>query len=542
MKVKHWLLLILGLAFLLRIAGINYGLPLQLVGDEPSPLYGSLQMLETRTLIPGLHPSEFLQKLYFPPYLSYIYIIPVTIVLGLWYLVSGVSFETFKNLVMLDPTALFLTIRLLSAAAGTLAVYFVYKAGRNIFKEERAALLSGAVMALAYLPVNFSHWGRHWSFVTLVFSLVIWTLSRTDLSTKGRYLWSTVLVGFGFGINYQAGIATIFIISWYLLADKYSIVEALKSKWFWQVVLTFCVLIGTVIALYPQNLQVIAPISVARYSADEPTGLFGFIWSYYFYFKLLLLTEPTLLIAMVVGLLVGLKSKIIRRYFLTSAIFAILYVAIFYFAFHLQGRYILMLYPLFAIIGGYGLSRMNKNIAYVLLGVMLVISLRFDQLLIKNDTRIQTRQWIFENVESGSKVVVLARLTRLPNIPEAISEQALIDPGSLRKVDEAERSLPPQYLPDLHYHALNLGTVSNGELFTNLNRYLVENKYDYAVISPEFAIGHDLPSSCCGSIVKSFPGYDTLDDINDLTNGFGGGLPFLFSGRSNGPTINMMRL
>jgi len=549
MSSRNILLLILALAFILRIAGVNYALPLTVVADEPAHLYGPLQMLESRTLLPGLHPEEFLQKLYFPPYLSYLFLPFVSLVLGIWFLIVHVPLETFKHLVALDPTYLFLVARFLSALAGTGAVYFVYKAAKNIFRDEHPALLSATALAFSYLHVDFSHWGRHWSFVTLIFALVIWVLSRSDISPKYKYLSVAPLAGVGFGINYQAGIAAIFILLWFLLIDKMSIRQALKTRWVWEISVCFLVLIGIVIALYPQNLSVISPQAVVKYSADEPTGLFGFFWSYYFYFKLLLFSEPALLISLLVGLWIAYRNKLSRRFAVVSILFTVIYVAIFYLGFHLQGRYILMLYPLFAIIGGYGLWKMGKWPSVLLLSFMLLTVLRFDQLLIRGDTRTQAREWIFENVPEQTSVAVLARLARLPSTPEAITEQEKIDPGSLRKIDEAERALPSSLLPGPHYHALNLATVKGGDFFTYLPEYLRTHHYQYLVISPDFANAHDfsldkfgyLPIGQAGPVIE-FKGYDGNDDINDLSNGFGGGLPFLFSGRSNGPTIEIRKL
>src|SRR3989344_5711226 len=58
-------------AFLVRIVGIGYGLPLWLFDDEPSLVTSALKMLESKTLIPRLNQEEFKQLLYYPPYFSY---------------------------------------------------------------------------------------------------------------------------------------------------------------------------------------------------------------------------------------------------------------------------------------------------------------------------------------------------------------------------------------------------------------------------------------------------------------------------------------
>src|SRR3989344_1021699 len=170
---KQILFAILALAFLVRIVGLDYGLPLTVVGDEPPFVIGALTMMQEKTLIPGLHPEAFLDKVYFPPYFIYILLIPLALVMGIWYLLAGVSFEIFQNLVALDPTPLYLTVRFIVAVLGTLTVWIVYKAARNIFQEAKPALLSALVLALALLHVNFSHWGRHWIPINLVCRLLL---------------------------------------------------------------------------------------------------------------------------------------------------------------------------------------------------------------------------------------------------------------------------------------------------------------------------------------------------------------------------------
>ena len=74
MNLRTWLISILALAFLIRIAGVSYGLPLWLVDDEPPFVLAALKMLELKTLLPALHFADFKTVLYYPPYLAYLYL------------------------------------------------------------------------------------------------------------------------------------------------------------------------------------------------------------------------------------------------------------------------------------------------------------------------------------------------------------------------------------------------------------------------------------------------------------------------------------
>ena len=540
---KQILFAILALAFLVRIVGLDYGLPLTVVGDEPPFVIGALTMMQEKTLIPGLHPEAFLDKVYFPPYFIYILLIPLALVMGIWYLLAGVSFEIFQNLVALDPTPLYLTVRFIVAVLGTLTVWIVYKAARNIFQEAKPALLSALVLALALLHVNFSHWGRHWIPITLVFATVIWLLTHPNLSIKKRYLLSTLAVGIGFGINYQAIVIAPFIILYFLLVDKISLREALKTRWVWGSMFLFLILLAIPIALYPQNLQVISPENVTIYRGEEPTGVFGFFWSYWFYLRHMLFSEPVFILAAISGLLILLRNLFTRRLAATFALYSLVYVAIFYLVFHLQGRYILLLYPIFALSAGYAMSKIRSKILVgAILLLMLVPVLRFDQLLVRNDTRIQVRDWVSERLQVSEKIAYLARLARLPSTPVAIAELESIESSALRKVDLAERDLPQEFLPEPRHHTLNLANVEDEAFFLGLREYLEENDYKYFILSPELVGRQRINPKFHGETVEHFEGSVACDDDNDMTNGFGGGLPALFGLPNFGPALDVIKL
>src|SRR3989338_1954886 len=167
------ILSLLFVAFILRVVGIQYGLPLWLVGDEPSFIFGSLKMIELRTFIPALHMQEFLWTFYYPPYLSYLYLLPFTFVAGAKFIFFSGSLGEFAQFLQFDLSDFFLAARLLSACIGTATVYLVYRVGKNIFGREREALFSAAFLAFSFLHVNFSHWARHWAPATFVFSFFL---------------------------------------------------------------------------------------------------------------------------------------------------------------------------------------------------------------------------------------------------------------------------------------------------------------------------------------------------------------------------------
>ncbi|MDO8584867.1 MAG: glycosyltransferase family 39 protein [bacterium] len=536
-RFKIALLLIIAVAFFVRLAGISYGLPMWLVSDEPPFIFGALKMMELRSLVPALHAAEFGRILYFPPYLSYIYLVLFIPVLVIKYLLFSGTFPQFISATTLDPSALFIAARLASVVLGTATVWLVYKIGKNVFAAEAPALYSAAFLALSFLHANFSHWARHWVPATFFFALVMYVLSRADIAARRRYLLATLFAGIGVGINYQAGLSALFIALWFLLYDRLS----LRERWVYGSALLFTALVALAYALYPGGLVVHAENVVGG-----AKSIIGFFAGYGFYAKKLIETESAFFVFIIAGLLYAFLRK--RRFFAVASLFSFAYIAVFYLFFFHMDRYILMLYPLFALVAGYGMheatmwiAARSRFLAYglgvVVFGTMAAGVLRFDSLLLKNDTRVQAAEWTAANVPAGEKVVTFARLMRIPTTADAVQEQRRLDPGSLRSADVATEALPEELLPSPRYHALNLFAAQPGPFTDHLSEYMQANDYAYLLYSPEFVAGYGISDhlASLGETVGIFSG--SADNSDDITNGFGGGLLKMFALRSNGPTM-----
>ena len=83
---RRILFVILVFAFLVRVAGIGYGLPLWLIADEPPFTLGALKMIELKTVIPRFHVEEFRSILYYPTYISYFLLPAFSGILAIKYL------------------------------------------------------------------------------------------------------------------------------------------------------------------------------------------------------------------------------------------------------------------------------------------------------------------------------------------------------------------------------------------------------------------------------------------------------------------------
>lgn len=544
------LALILLVALLLRLVGISYGLPLWLVGDEPALIFGSLKMLELKTILPVLHASSFGSTFYYGPYLPIIYLLPFTFAVGIKYLFFAGSFILFKQFLLADPSIFFIVARLISAFLGTATVWLVYKISLNIFAKTKTALVSAAFMAISFLAVSLSHWARHWGPVTFIFSLIIFFLSQPNWSVKKRYLLSALALGLGMGVSIQVGLAALIIIGWFFIIDKLKISLIIKRAWLWQALIIFFSLTLVAFLIWPPAFSFIYSLT-GNGSRVGSRNWAGVLPSFWYHLVNLFKTEPVLLFSSLFGMMVVWFRN--RRFFLVANGFIIIYILFFYLTLGNVDRYILMAYPLLIIFCGLGwtwlLEKFNFQISFILLLAALIFmfatAARLDYLLVKNDTRVQAQNWFAINVPAGSRVMVLSTM-RLRAATGQINELATVDKESLRNVDKAEATLPNNILAPVYY-AFNAYTVNSSTWFANINEYIKINRYQYIIFDKEFLASKKInqlnyrPTQ----IIKEFNGPGTADlspGHQRVPDGFGDGLKEIFYSSSLGPNLIIVKL
>lgn len=526
------IVVLLIVAALLRLVGVAYGLPLWLVGDEPSFIFGALKMMELQSVIPALHTEEFLWTFYYPPYLSYLYLLPFAAVAGVKYLFFSGTFAEFLPFLQIDLSHFFLAARALSAAIGTATVYIVYRVGKNIFTREREALFAAAFFAFSFLHVNFSHWGRHWVPATFILSFVLFCLSHPSWNIKKRYLMASLAAGIGMGVTQQVGLVTVLIALWFFIVDSISF-KVFREWWPWQCVGIFFALTGISYLLWPPGFYVAA--GAGDYITRGKT-LAGLVSGYGFYVMNLVKSEPVFLLFLLAGSLVFWKTH--RRLLSVFAMFTIIYIAAFYFLFLHVDRFLLMLYPLLALLAGAGLARaaQRKLLVGATFALLLFPVLRYDFLLVKNDTRIRAMAFLKQELPADARVMVLAAHLRLPATAASIDEQEAIDPASIRSVDNAERAAKDA-LVSRRFHALNLSVVRNIDFLANISEYIQSRGYQYVVYEPSLAeerVGAAFEEQ--GETIAEFLGY-AESGPDAIVNGVGDGWKQLWRAESIGPDI-----
>ncbi len=188
------LVLVLVLAFALRMWGIKQGLPYVYNVDE----YGHFVPEAVAMFHHGLNPHYFIN----PPALSYL----LHVVFAVWFgLGSGLHTPVAREFA-LHPDRLFVVARVTVALLGTVSVWLLYLVGARLFNRA-VGLLASAVLAVAFLPVFYGHLALN--DVPTLAPLTLSLFGTAGVLRRGRLL-DYLIAGAGLGLatatKYTAGV------------------------------------------------------------------------------------------------------------------------------------------------------------------------------------------------------------------------------------------------------------------------------------------------------------------------------------------------
>lgn len=456
---------------MLNLVGISYGLPHFFVGDEQSQLGASLVMLKNQTIAPVMAPDQF-HLLYYPPVMSYLYLLILVPVLIVWSLIQGFDPSELAREVVLNPTIPWLAGRVLIAILGTVSVYLVYLLGKRLWNE-KIGLFAAFFLGTSFLYISLSHFTRHW--VPTIFFEILVMLAAFNIwkyGNKRDYIWSAVFAALSFGVGFIGILTVFFPVIAHLARYGRSIVSSLRDKkiWIFFVVLVF--LVGTIIALYPQRFLEISQgtdISIA-----EGKSFKGFFDSFGFHFLTVMRADPALFALGAIGILWGLKNH--RKLVCMALVYIVFYISCLYFLIHNEPRYVSFLYPIFALLAalpaqlfierlkGPMFAKITSALLLLLfIGYPIAVAGRFDWLLLQDDTRIAAKKWIEANLPADARIISYLRPEVLTLNKESIQLQKDLDPSSLRARDLALFELPPDAYPK-SFHLLSIPKLSSANV------------------------------------------------------------------------------
>lgn len=509
--------LILFFALLLRLWGITYGFPLFLVNDEPAFVLGALKMIELKTLVPAWHTEEFRKVLYYPPFLSYFYLVALAPVLGVHYLLSGAPpLATYQDAFTLDPSFLWVAARILNASLGLGVIFLAYRITRNVAASERAALLAALFLAVSFYHIQLSQVVRHWMPATLLI-YGAWFAALSFRTDQWRpYLTAGILAGLAVGVNTSSVIVFVPLLLYHFANNGTPFSKKAAAPRLW-----LAAGLAAVIAVLSALLY---PYGFTRAEGGGSVGgdllmRFGFIadktfsgWLAFLadYAGLLIRYEPALLTASLLGAILLLRRN--QLYVGSALLFSVLYLSLLYLFFNAIPRALIFILPALAVLAGFGLdrlmlalqNRLRPNSAAVLLlpavlGLLffaypLIIDLRYDYLMSRPDTRLVAQNWIEKNIPAGAKILADSEHLRLTNTKDGIRELARLDPSGLRALDRVLLRYADAKYPSPAFTVLNLHfispTVPERSIFPA--DYFRERGYQYLVVEYESVSQADL--------------------------------------------------
>lgn len=315
-----------------------------------------------------------------------------------------------------DPTDAFALARAASAFLGAVAVPLTAIAAAKLFDDRRVGFIAGALLAVAFLPVHYGHFALNDSPTLAPLALSLVGVAGIYRSGRTR---DYVLAGAGLGLaiatKYQAGIVVVTIIA---AAFASPVVHSrVKGLAFALAPMLLAFLVANPYALLDRH-QFLDDLQKQTSTAagSEGGGKLGLAdtsgWTYYLgTFTWGFGWLPTLL---AVGGLGGLVARH-RRLAIILAPAPILLFLYFGNNSRFFARWMLPMYPILAMLAAYAIvalaSRYKPQVlipalAALALAQPLVWSVHNDAVLAREDTRMVARNWMAQNIEIGSKIVM----------------------------------------------------------------------------------------------------------------------------------------
>jgi hypothetical protein len=403
------LALVLLAALGLRLWGVKQGLPFSYNVDEASHFVPRAIAFFSH----DLDPRYFLN----PPAYSYL----LHVAFELWFGSGDAAARAYAH----DPTAVFVVARVVAALCGVLSVWLTYVAAERLF-DRVVALLAAAILALAFLPVFYSHLALNDvpTLAPVALSLVgIAGVLRGGgprsyliagagaglaAATKytGGYTLVCLLLAAGAAVTggrgraqvaRHLGLGVLAAVACFVLANPYSV---LAPSEFW--------------AGITQQASLADGADPFKLGSDPGSGILYYLWTFTWG-----LGWGPALAALGGAVLLGVRRRIALALVLIPA--PVLYILFMGSEQRFFGRWLMPLFPVAAMLAAYAgvalvrLLRDRLNVpvvagAVVVCGLLLVQSLvadiHDDQVLSRADTRNLARAWMVEHVPAGAKVVI----------------------------------------------------------------------------------------------------------------------------------------
>ena len=229
----------------LRVGGIDYGLPLDLVPGESNLIIGALAIAQERS-ITGLWNPDGGLYVYAMNVVPIVFLFVLTPVVLIYFLLSDFSsFVDFVYHLKSDLTLIVLTLRILTALVGSISAVIFYKLSERLFGATYAWFPT-ILYGLCFTGVLSAHFARYWTYSSLILVLVP-TITLLWKTNRIRALLIGLLCGIGFGINFVGIWSGLLFIGAYSWKNKLAFSQILFDRNIWAMMIACAVTILLVV-------------------------------------------------------------------------------------------------------------------------------------------------------------------------------------------------------------------------------------------------------------------------------------------------------
>jgi dolichyl-phosphate-mannose-protein mannosyltransferase len=411
-------------ALALRLWGIKQGLPYVYNVDENANFVPTAIGFFSG----DYNPHYFIN----PPAFSYL----LHAVFAVWY-GGGWPFgarDAASEAYATDPTTVFVLARATSAVMGAAAVGFLYAAGKRLY-DRRVGLIAAAILAVAFLPVFYSHLALNDVPALLPLTVSVW--GSAGVLTRGRAR-DYVVAGAGLGLataaKYTAAIVLLPLLAaaiWRLASSPGLRGNALRGLLLAGVAAVAAFAVANPHALLSFSefwtdveKQESAAGDLGKLGLTHESGVHYYLWALSWGVG----WAPAL--AAAAGAVLAFRHHLARALFLVP--WPVLFIVFMGLQDRYFGRWLLPALPAIALLAAFAavravdllrLSGRARALALAGAGALLVAqglaySVHLDRVLSRDDTRNLARTWMVQNVPPGAKIVVE------PIVPEAWTSDA----------------------------------------------------------------------------------------------------------------------
>jgi len=389
------------LGFLLRIYGIFWDQGFHFHPDERMLII----VAERINFFKNLNPNFF-------NYGS----LPIYLVKGVSQIVDIVFKTQFSNY-----QGMLYVGRSISVFSDLITLYFIYRLGQIIFKKEKIALLGALMYAIAFFPIQNSHFFVVDVLLNTQSVILVYLLIKLFNSRDKKYFKIVFFCGLVFATMMATKFTSLILLPVVLTAIVYQ--PVLKKKYlatfYGLSVFTVCSSIFFFVFMPYAFINFPTFIKDVFLQTKMNSNPYIFPYTlqyvgtlpYLYYLKNIFLwgLGPIISLLSLVGIIFFIKNNVIKKHIMFSPHLLVIVFYLFYFLIIGRSsvkfmRYLLPLYPFLVLMAGYALSKTKINKLLIVLASLW--TMMFVNIYSKEHTRITASQWINKNIPKGTTLAI----------------------------------------------------------------------------------------------------------------------------------------